>query len=331
MERLALVGAGELGHELASIGRCQGMSADFYPGKVPNVDFEHWLRGASALGVTISDRDYGKSELGYVTCALRMNIPVATCVKGMCSYRYEQVQHLIHRFGWSTVVGGASKILIPIVMARIDSLGIETIEMIANGTINYILWRIQQGCTTEDSIEEAIAEARQLRLTDPGATTPIETFRTEFMDTIKKAAATFNFSGIGPVITPGIFRMRTTLSPEYIEELELDTPGTRFVVTMRRAEVHSLAESVIFYAEVDSRSGSWLITGEFVRDTMPIFGSTVDRQWNALALTTRKQGRKVYSGKGAGAPDTAAVMFEDIQRLMKYRHTEPLRSSVRNQ
>jgi homoserine dehydrogenase len=178
---------------------------------------------------------------------------------------------------------------VPIVRALRDSCAGDEVQEIAgifNGTSNFMLTKMKEGC----SFDQALSEARRLGYAEADPTADIEGF-----DAAAKTAILSRIAFGVPIGMQDVRRCGISgIDRDRVRAAEAADRRIRLVGRARR-----------------TRSGLDLRVGpEFLEKTHPL--TAVEGVRNAVLVTTRRAGVLEFHGAGAGGDATAAAVLGDV-------------------
>lgn len=279
--------------------------------------FGQWLERErpQAVCLAISTRDTGEAELEYIQPSLDDGIPVITSAKGALAYHADKLKPRLKSIGFSATVGGGTMML---EYLRNRQLGNQptTIEMVVNGTLNYIFYEMSGH---KDWLLMTCHEMVRKGCTEPGEGTPLDIINRELLDAHKKIFVVLN-----TVLSKDQLMTPHELNPLQLTAQDLAQLGNReeryrFIVSFTNYETKCHQE---FFGEpmVFCDIGGWYMNAGFRKVTV------FEREWlpagvnNGLQLSEGYNGcNGVYrlEGPGAGPEPTVSAMIADLKRLCK--------------
>ena len=229
-----------------------------------------------------------------LTAALRRGAGVVTANKALVAQHYDALHAAARSEGaqlvYSAAVGGGVPVLEAI--ARIRPQGLATIEAVLNGTANFILTRLEQGCPFDDAVHEA--QALGFAEADPSADL-------DGHDAAQKLSLLVR-DGFGAGPAPG----------QVVRESLRSVSAADAQAALARGEVLKQVSRCTRSAD-----------GEFVAEVRieslpqdhPLARARGEE--NAFLLATADGRRHALHGKGAGRWPTAASVFADIMDLQR--------------
>lgn len=110
------------------------------------------------IELSYTDLETGEPATGHIRAAIEAGKHVVTTNKGPVALHYAELADLAEERGVQigvegTVMSGTPTVLVGMNLLR--GAGIRRVQGILNGTCNYILTRMEQGCTYEEALAEA--------------------------------------------------------------------------------------------------------------------------------------------------------------------------------
>ncbi len=312
-----------LGHEItALISRTQFVNHE-------NVIIDYSFTGTEAflsdfpsarpdiLCVAIPTFDTGELAAQYIAEAMALGIHVVTCEKGALSYHADKLLStpMKAHLRFSASVGGGTMML-PYLRLRTPDQRVVQMEVVINGTCNFIFHQTAQGGRT---LGEACDEAARLGYAEPGSREPLGLINGELKDVRMKTCVLFNTVLAHSLhITPRDLGS-LSLNESTLEELSRRSASTRLVIQFSNAENAKIAEysGCQFVTSVDG----WTIQGGFrnLQKEPELLQWLPGGVGNALHITEGKLGsggKYLLTGPGAGAEATTSALLNDIQEIV---------------
>lgn len=277
-------------------------------------DYDSKVVGLNAVFLAIPTLDNGEMALRYMRSALKAGVPVITCEKGALSNYYSELEGAVrgHRIGYSTTVGGGSRLL-RYLQERMGPQ-VQEVHAVVNGTLNYIF----EGLSKGRSLGEVVEETKKLGYAEPGAKHPLEVINKEATgDVPMKASILFNLCNL----TEDKMRAREVkvqrIELNQLKRLVKEAANRRYIVSVMRDANDE--EDVIWGFK--HKVGNWHISGGFKHmEDNPLFRGLVPSGVNNAILISEgefgRDGSYVLSGPGAGASPTARSMIIDAERIL---------------
>ncbi len=353
MVRTGIIGAGNIGTALLSEARKAGQnviyvattSGVYDAHKVrdlpPDSQIKYYLRAHSELKVASSEDylapfkeldcaalaiptlDDGEQATHYLDELLKY-IPVSTSEKGALSLNFEHFTDSINdgRLGYRAAAGGGT-CAIPAMRSRITPRFNGRLDMIINGTINYIL----DGRFNGRSTETLVREVKRLNYAEPGENTPFDVGKAEVCgDLPKKIIVVFNSFMLALdekdfITINDIMPHITDLTPQMFDDVldEAKETCVRHVVSIRRTDGRT--EKLKYGFSI--RHNGWQIEGGFrsIGNNSaynPLLTHGVD---NVMVMEEDNGDTYILAkGPGAGGPPTARAMLLDFDEMIKAGH-----------
>jgi len=154
-----------------------------YPSAGGHFTSEHMIRESGAqlmLESTPTNLQSGQPGLSHLKSAIEAGMSIVTSNKGPLLFALKELRREAADrgvgFGYSAAVAGALPI-IPTAYYSLAGCRVRSIEGILNGTCNYILTQMTQ---TGATLEEALAEAKQMGIAETDPTLDIRGYDTAF-------------------------------------------------------------------------------------------------------------------------------------------------------
>ncbi|MBI3334089.1 hypothetical protein HYZ97_01260 [Candidatus Pacearchaeota archaeon] len=313
--------AGIIGHGL--VGRTVGKQLEalgskvvftrttsgFYDGAQQISKDEAFSKEPQAVFLAIPTKDDGTTAFNYIQDCLTRRIPIATCEKGAFGNYFPELSKVMERIGYNASVGGGTRMLEHIRWYPREE--IREVHCILNGTLNYVLDRVNRGA----SLEQAVAEAREKGYAEPLAASIKEVLEAEsFHDIPMKTAIIWNVLNLtGNFLRAQELTKHRPMHEEDIERVAREAQTRRFYVSITPIEQARQEESRIggFEAQIDG----WQICAGFREIPKELREHLlVPKVSNVLHIVNKRKQFYTLTGQGAGAEATAETMIADAQQ-----------------
>jgi len=280
-------------------------------------NYENYFSDLDIIFLAIPTLDDGKTAFDYISSSLEKKIPIVTCEKGALSNYFSELEEKIEeeKIGYSATVGGGSRLLKYLEERRGPQ--ITEIHAVINGTLNYIFYRISNG----SSLGEAVEETKRLGYAEPGSKKPLDVINKEATgDVPMKAAILFNISNFCNEYMRAKDVKPHRINTSELKKLLKEATNRRYIVSITREK--NKEEDVIWGFK--HNVGDWYISAGFkhINDN-PLFKKLVPSGVdNAILISEGEFGRDgsyVISGPGAGPGPTTNSMIIDAERILKIR------------
>ncbi len=263
----------------------------------------------------------GRIAYEYIKLFAEAGISVVTCEKGAVSNFYPELCEHTKRVKWDATVGAVGSML-PIIHK--NRKRVYRIQMILNGTLNY-LW---QGMSQGVSFEEMVRAARAKGFLEPGGKDDrLSIVSNELDDVFKKMIIVFNTLDRGPHLRYS--QMKVPYFPgEEIADLIAFAPDYRPYVEINLERTDCLTHHLRTY-----RARKWYLyvgfaqLGDITRKEgttarVPSLDiQTMPGEFNSLFLTTSDGRTLSCHGPGAGVEATVETMIRNAEKLLSLRPT----------
>lgn len=262
------------------------------PGVHPDWDAMEMIQNSPTdvvVEMSYTNLQTGEPSTTYIAEALRRKKHVVTTNKGPIALHYDQLASIAHLHGVTIGIEGTVMSGTPVLHVGRELLmgaGIQRIQGILNGTTNYILTRMEAGC----SYEEALGEAQAQGYAEADPTGDVEGF-----DAAAKVAI--------------LSRLILGVSVPFASVQRAGITGlTKEQISAARAEgkVWKLVGTV----EKDNGTVTARVQPECLPDTHPL--ARVSGATNALVYTTNYLGDVTIIGPGAGRLQTGYAILQDL-------------------
>lgn len=314
-KRIGIIGRGNIGGTLAKRLKDLGAEIVFLEGRGLEYSYLEMLVASKpdAVALAIPTNDEGEIATFFLLATSYIGIPTVTCEKGSLSYN----MHVLHEcmpYIWCSASAGGGTMLLDYLKTRQVNNGPVRIEMVINGTLNYILTRMEQGAT----VAEACGEAGKLGYAEPNAKNVPSLINGELADVVMKACATFNIAlSQSKFITP-LDVGSMTFDEGNLRRLDASDRAYRLVVTFSK---HTVRTEVVddFMSVSVSVGNNWHLSIGF-RELV----HTQRQHWlpsgvdNAICITEGENGecgRYTLTGPGAGPEPTVKAMVNDVKDI----------------
>jgi len=314
--KVAIIGTGKIARYLKQRLEDMKLEVCFMINRSNSNSFELLLKTEKpkAVFLTISTLDKGEKARDYILLCAKYGVPVITCEKGALAYHMLKLWEHLETIGHTACVGGGTGIIQLVKNLNIDIKEKIEIEVVLNGTLNYIFHQMASGI----SLEEACDEARRLGYAEPNATDSLSLVNGELKDVIMKTCAFFNTAlANGRFITPHEFG-KFELSSADLEKLQAGD-DYRMMVFFSNHKILSEPHFVGKKFRRHKIGGKWDIMGGFVSisnsNFYPWIPGGVGNAVHVIDKSEYSFGECMMSGQGAGVRPTVAVMLEDYRTL----------------
>ena len=195
MQKIILVGYGNVGKEIEKVLRANGVAIDLIVKSDNAQEYLKNLDDQTVVFISVPSRGDGSEMLHYYTEALNRGTHIVTCEKAILANHWELIKRHPEKIRYSATVGGDSGIL-PAIRNFQDE--IREIRAVVNGTLNYIAQEFAKGSPKEvvyaDVIKKGFAE--------PCSRDFDEIIKNELKDVAYKAAILANHSRLCSPASP---------------------------------------------------------------------------------------------------------------------------------
>ncbi len=233
-----------------------------------------------------------------IACALERGKDVVTANKTVIAEHGVELQQLADRYGgrlrYAAAVGGAAP-LVEAVSHVAAGPGVASIDAVLNGTTNFVLDRVSDGCSMSDSVREA--QDRGFAEQDPSRDL-------DGRDAADKLAIMCRHAW--PV----------EITPDDIRRADLENMGNGIIRQVASAHFDGVAVN----AEVRPMS---------LTTTHPL--AAAEEEWNIAVIQTCTGEQRVVRGRGAGRLPTTQAVVADLLDLVRLRAASMLPDSTTKQ
>lgn len=244
------------------------------------------------IEVTDSNFDTGRPALDYIDAALDRGLHVATTNKGPLANDFARLAGKAQRRGLMLEMEGTVMSGTPVIRLCRELLAgtaLRGIRGIVNGTVNFILTRMQDGGT----YESALAEAQALGVAEADPAADVEGW-----DAAAKAAILANALFDAPLTIHEVSRRGIShLTPEDVSRARNEGKTWKLVASLSRT-----ADGVV------ARVGPDLLPCD---DPLARVGGIR----NALEIQTDALGPVMIAGPGAGGVETGFALLSDLMKI----------------
>ncbi|WP_456436193.1 homoserine dehydrogenase [Methanopyrus sp.] len=242
--------------------------------------------------LTPTDIETGEPGLSHIMKAIELGRHVVTANKGPLAVAYGEIMEAAEEAGvvvrYEATAGGAMPVF-NLVRETLKSVDIRSIEGVLNGTVNYILTRMEEEGI---SLKDAIAEAQSRGIAEADPSMDIEGW-----DTACKVV----------ILANAILGLDCTIKDVDVTGIEDVTPEA-----IRIAEERGYRIKLIGRADSD---GELSVRPCLVPKSDPV--AKVRDVMNVVRLETDVAGDIYVSGRGAGPLETASAVMSDVLSIAK--------------
>ena len=242
--------------------------------------------------LSYTDLETGEPATGHIRAALEAGKHVVTSNKGPVALHYAELASMAAERGLQIGVEGTVMSGTPTVLAGMNLLrgaGIRRVQGILNGTCNYILTRMEEGCT----YDEALAEAQEKGYAEADPAGDVEGF-----DAAGKVVILANLLMGVPIGMADVDRTGISgLTPQDIMEAASADERWKLIGTL----------------EPNGDSVVASVRPERVPNTHPL--ASVGGAVNAVTYTTDVLGDVTLVGPGAGRLETGYSVLVDLLEI----------------
>lgn len=317
-EKVIIIGGGGIARYLAARLEEVGNTIVFFlRGNQSEKSFNSFLEKEcpKAVFLAISTLDKGESARDYIISCATRGIPIITCEKGSLAYHADVLHPYMNMIGCSATVGGGTMML-GHVKNKITSYASTEIEVVLNGTLNFIFDEFRK---TKRSLEEICSEAVEKGCAEPGHHDFVSLINGELLDVRLKMCVFFNVTmAKGKFLTPEMFNV-----PQFNREsLALLESGERDYCTIASFSNHRPSGVIDSFGSKFGPGfvGDWYVAGAL----RSIDSGSSQYSWiptgvgNAVKISDRYSGSEsgyLLTGPGAGHEPTTTAMIADYERL----------------
>ena len=249
-------------------------------------------RADVVVELSYTDLETGEPATSHIRTALEAGKHVVTTNKGPVALHYAELEELAAERGLcigveGTVMSGTPALLVGLNLLR--AAGIRRIQGILNGTCNYILTRMEDGC----SYDEARTEAQERGFAEADPTGDVEGF-----DAAGKAVILGNLLMAGSLSLSVVERTGISgLSSDDIQAAAGAGERWKLIGTLEREEERVRA----------------IVRPERVPLSHPL--ASVGGATNAITYTTEVLGDVTLVGPGAGRLETGYAVLTDLLEI----------------
>ncbi len=237
--------------------------------------------------LTPTDIKTGEPGLSHVMKAIELGKHVVTANKGPLAVAYSEIMEAAEESGvivrYEATAGGAMPVF-NLVRETLRSVDVLSLEGILNGTVNYVLTRMEEEGVT---LEDALAEARNRGIAEADPSMDIEGW-----DTACKVV----------ILANSILSVECTIDDVDVTGIERITPEAIEIAEERGYRIRLIGRA--------TRDGDLIVTPALVPKSDPL--SRVKGTMNLLRLGTDVAGDILVSGRGAGPLETASAVMSDV-------------------
>lgn len=201
MQKIILVGYGNVGKEVEKVLRANGVAVDLIVKSDNAEEYSKNLDDQTVVFISVPSRGDGSEMLHYYTGALDRGASIVTCEKAVLANHWELIKRYPEKIRYSATVGGDSGIL-PAISNFHDE--IREIRAVVNGTLNYIAQELAKDFPKERVYADVIKKG----FAEPGSKDFDEVIKNELKDVAYKAAILANHSGLCSGVTPADISMK---------------------------------------------------------------------------------------------------------------------------
>ncbi len=270
-------------------------------------ELPYWKKGAKAIDLipqldvnicietTPTNPDTGEPALSHIFKALNNGIDVVSSNKGPFYLKYKEIKDLAKQKGLHVKYEATVSSCVPALSIRDGLIGNEmtSIRAILNGTCNYILSRM-----SSEGIPFSIAlkEAQELGYAESDPTLDIEGY-----DAAGKLVILANeLLGASKTIKDVKIKGISTITPQAIELAKTDG---YLIKHLAIAEENELGYELIVEPRLVSTHSPLNISGTL----------------NVIEFNTKYAGPILIMGRGAGGPEAAAAILNDVLDIVRKR------------
>lgn len=262
------------------------------PGRHPEWDAMEMIQNSPAdvvVEMSYTNLQTGEPAKTYIAEALRRKRHVITTNKGPIALHWDELSGIAHQHGVEIGVEGTVMSGTPVLRVGrelLNAAGICRIQGILNGTTNFILTRMESGC----SYAAALAEAQSLGYAEADPTGDVEGY-----DTAAKIAILSRLVLHQDVLFAEIERRGISgLTQEDISQAKHDGSCWKLVGTLERIDGQIRAS----------------VRPECLPGNHPL--ARVSGAVNAIVYTTDLLGEVTLQGPGAGRLETGFAIIQDL-------------------
>jgi homoserine dehydrogenase len=315
--KVIIIGAGNIGSELHKrikqlkwevlfVVKQDGIYKNFSE-KIDEINnIEKYIKNINLAFIAIPTLDDGLTAYKYLKMFLENNIPTITCEKGALGNYFFELEKYLPLIGYSATVGGGTRIL-EYIKERITQ-NTKRINLVLNGTLNYIFYQLSQG----KKLEEVISEVQRLGYSEPGAKNAIDIINKEASGDIPfKVSILFNIAKLSPDIIKAKDLSVNKILEEELRFMVDKAEDFRYFVSMTKEKPISEKSIGRFAFE----SNGWYCLGGFRKVKDDFIGSLKGVANGVEIEENGFDGVYCLSGPGAGAGPTVSSMIKDAQTL----------------
>ncbi len=237
--------------------------------------------------LTPTDIKTGEPGLSHILKAIELGRHVVTANKGPLAVAYDRIMRAAERrdviIRYEATAGGAMPVF-NLVRETLKSVDVLSIEGVLNGTVNYVLTRME---TEGLSLDDALADAQSRGIAEADPSMDIEGW-----DTACKIV----------ILANSILGVRCTIDDVDVTGIEDLTPEAIRIANERGYRIKLIGRA--------DRDGDLLVRPCLVPKSDPI--ARVRGVMNVVRLETDLAGTIYVSGRGAGPLETASAVMSDI-------------------
>jgi len=237
--------------------------------------------------LTPTDIETGEPGLSHIMKAIELGRHVVTANKGPLAVAYGEIMRAAEENGvmirYEATAGGAMPVF-NLVRETLKSVDVLSIEGVLNGTVNYVLTRMEsEGISLDDAIADA--QSRGIAEADPS-------MDIEGWDTACKIV----------ILANSILDVPCTIDDVDVTGIEDITPEAIRIANERGYRIKLVGRA--------DRDGNLVVRPCLVPKSDPI--ARVRGVMNVVRLETDVAGTIYVSGRGAGPLETASAVMSDI-------------------
>ena len=312
--KILIVGAGAVARGLANLikNTLPEWETSFFSSRSPRSTYGDQICLHDAVAVAISNKDSGHEAADLILEAAQNNLPVITCEKGSLSEYFFAIKPYLKKIGYSATVGGGSGIID--LFERPGCGGVKRFKGIINGTLNFIACRLEEKL----EIPEAIRQAQEKHLCEPGSNSIVDIINTELLDAQRKAAILYNLAFHDSPIQGRTIVKASEFSRTLWHEngiMQLFAQKKRLVIAVfprdeRNQGIDFFKDQPCFWMH----TAHHYIIGTFVHPDGH-FKQLPYEEDNCLQLEDWR-GEFYMHGPGAGINPTASAMLCDLKKML---------------